>query len=215
MDDYARTSPGLVSCCRWIARPQPMTFVRPLDSGGSTVDNQVIAEYITTLIRSQKERCRSNFLRTAKSANRNDGLEPLTSSIRLLFRSKLTINDRSFNHTRANEVCTNLPVLQFCSPSAHVGAQRRLGGGVGAIARIALQPNTRPDKNHGATVIQDRQSLLNGEPHATGVSIECLVKVLGRDRGCRLDLHDSRIGDHNIQFSFCRCHLFIEAVQII
>jgi hypothetical protein len=132
------------------------TLAGRLDSRSTAVDNQVIAEYITTLIRSQKERCGSNFLGTTKSANRNDGLEPLTSSIRLLFRSKLTINDRRFNNTRANEICTNLPVLQFCSPSAHVGAQRRLGGGVGAIARIALQPNTRPDKNHGATVIQDR-----------------------------------------------------------
>src|ERR1700756_3472801 len=127
-----------------------------LDSRSTAVDNQVIAEYITTLIRSQKERCRSNFLGTTKSANRNDGLEPLTSSIGLLFRSKLTINDRRFNHTRADEIRTNLPVLQFCSPSAHVGAQSRLGCGVGAIARIALQPNARPDKNHGATVIQDR-----------------------------------------------------------
>src|ERR1700757_4492228 len=125
-----------------------LTFVRPLDSGGSAIDNQVIAEYITTLIRSQKERCGSNFLGTAKSANGNDGLEPLTSSIRLLFRSKLTINDRRFNHARANEICTNLPVLQFCSPSANEGAQRRLGGGVGSVARIAFQPNTRPDKNH-------------------------------------------------------------------
>src|ERR1700747_1621436 len=142
MDDYARTSPGLVSCCRGFAVPQPMSFVRPLDSGGSPIDNQVIAEYITTLIRSQKERCGSNFLGTAKSANGDDGLEPLASTIGLLFRSKLTINDRRFNHARANEICTNLPVLQFCRPSAHVGAQRSLGGGVGAIARIALHPNT-------------------------------------------------------------------------
>src|ERR1700752_4530335 len=125
-----------------------------LDSRSTAVDNQVVAEHVTALLRSQEERCGSNFLGTTKSANRNDGLEPLTSSIRLLLRSKLTINDRRFNHARANEICTDLPVLQFCSPSAHVGAQRRLGGGVGAIARIALHPNTWPDKNHGVTVIQ-------------------------------------------------------------
>jgi len=42
-----------------------------LDSRSTAVDNQVIAEYITTLIRSQKERCGSNFLGMTKSANRN------------------------------------------------------------------------------------------------------------------------------------------------
>src|SRR5579864_4989371 len=141
-----------------------MTFVRPLDSGGSAIDNQVIAEYITTLIRSQKERCGSNFLGTAKSANGNDGLEPLASTIGLLFRSKLTINDRRINRARADEIRADLPVLQFCRPSAHVGAQCRFGGGVGSITWIAFQPNTRPDKNHRATVIQNRQSLLTSEP---------------------------------------------------
>jgi len=99
-------------------------------------------------------------------------------------------------------------------PGAGVGAHRRLGGAVGAVAVDALGAGDRADQDDRASVAQEWQRLLRGEQRRPGVQVEGLVEVLLGDVPELLRLDPTGVGDQDVQLALLLQHRLEQAVEV-
>ena len=89
--------------------------------------------------------------------------------------------------TGADDVRSNLAVLQFWGPGAGEGAQGRLRCAVCAKQGKSVGPVARGGDNDGAAVVHQWQCLLNGEIDTARVGIEGFDEMLWGDVGSCLE----------------------------
>jgi hypothetical protein len=149
--------------------------VHPIDSKVDTCD-------VVAFVGCEEQRSRGHPLGTTQTAERAKRYQHCPELVGQFPGGELTIDDRSFNPSRADRVDTNLSVLQFRRPGSDNRTKRRLGCGIRAVARNSLYPCDRPIENDRSSIIPQRQTLLDGEIHTASIDIESLVEMLRSDR---------------------------------
>jgi len=96
-----------------------------LDSGDSTVHRQINAGYVAALVRAQAQGRGGNLFRSPNPAEQRERCELCFQFFRGFLGINLAVDDGRVNRPRANDVCSDLAVLQLFGPRTGEGPSWR------------------------------------------------------------------------------------------
>src|ERR1700749_1577310 len=95
----------------WLSLPQMIVrlLLERLDSDNAAIDREIDAGDKTALVRGEEQGRCGNFFRAPQPAEWDHRLELLSQRISLCLRRELSIDDRRFYRSRADNVGTDAP----------------------------------------------------------------------------------------------------------
>src|ERR1700730_17335375 len=137
----------------WVIRPaldllEVIMSSFPLDLRSAAVNEQFYTRDETGVIRRQKQRHLSNFLRFPHASHRDCGNNPRNHVCRL------PVRQRRIDRTRTENVCPDATVLQIRSPGSHERTDGSFTCGIDAEGGSTLNTRDRAVENDRATIIQ-------------------------------------------------------------
>src|SRR5580700_3086699 len=107
-----------------------------------------------------------------------------------------------------------MTVLQICGPASHERADRGLTRSVNTEGGSTLNTRYRAVENDGATVLQERQSLLHGKQRSPYIDVEQLVEMFFGNGAEGNKFANAGVGENNIESPFHFGNGFVETIKV-
>ena len=143
------------------------------DHCGAAVDNQLHAIDVARVVRGEEQRDRCDLLWAAHFSPRDHGLEH-----RLHLRGHHRLHHRRGDLAGGQHVHPDLPVPQLGYPHPCVGGQHGFARCIHTPIGVAPERRVRPGHEDRASIVEQRQRLLDREQRAARVQREGGIELL-------------------------------------